>query len=382
MRLPARPGSRRAGSSACAAVPSNAVIARQPPVICLLADALGGGEVDAGLGFVGQPDHGRSGAGLDDGAQGVGAGGEVGERPRLVAGGLRDRVDADPHPGDDPEHALGADEQLAQVRARRGLRGAAEVEHARRCHRAQAADHVVEPAVSRGVLTRRAGRREAADGGELEALREVAEREAALAEQSLGLRAGDAGAQFGLPGHLVERVQFVEAAQVQRHHGLEVAADRVEPADHAGAAAERDDRDAAVARRTAGSRPPRLRLPGSSTASGASWTPESLRRSRSRVDLPPARSSRPWSSTVTVRGADDRAQAVAIGSRQGRRPQPHLVGAGLLGAGPVDAERLAEQGADAVGQGFGRCRVAPGVPLHRGIDWVGIGACHELQYYR
>ena len=38
--------------------------------------------------------------------------------------------------------------------------------------------------------------------------------------------------------------------------------------------------------------------PGSSTASGASWTPGSLRRSRSRVDLPPARNSRSRSSTT------------------------------------------------------------------------------------
>ena len=155
----------------------------------LLADALGGGQVDAGLGLVGQPHHGRAGAGLRDGAQRVGAGGEVGERPRLVAGGCRHRVHPHAHAGDDAEHALGADEQLAQVRARRGRRRPAEVEHARRGDRAQAADHVVEPAVARRVLAGRPGRGESADRRELEALREVAEREAALAEQSLGLRA-------------------------------------------------------------------------------------------------------------------------------------------------------------------------------------------------
>ena len=65
----------------------------------LLADALGGGEVDAGLGLVGQPDHGRPGAGLDDRAQRVGAGGEVGERPRLVAGGRRGPGAPAPAPG-------------------------------------------------------------------------------------------------------------------------------------------------------------------------------------------------------------------------------------------------------------------------------------------
>ena len=40
-------------------------------------------------------------------------------------------------------------------------------------------------------------------------------------------------------------MQFVQAPQVQRDDGLEVAADRVKAADHAGATAERDDGDAA-----------------------------------------------------------------------------------------------------------------------------------------
>ena len=190
--------------STCASVPSNTVIARQPPVMLLFADALGGGEVDAGLGLVGEPDDGRAGAGLHDGAQRVGAGGEVGERPRLVAGGLRHRVYPNAHAGDDPEHALRADHQLAQVRACRRLRRTAEIEHARRRDRAQAADHVVEPAVTRRVLAGRPRRGEPADGRELEALREVAEREAALAEQPFGVRPGEAGAQFGFAGHLVE----------------------------------------------------------------------------------------------------------------------------------------------------------------------------------
>jgi hypothetical protein len=48
------------------------------------------------------------------------------------------------------------------------------------------------------------------------------------------------------PVSLVERVQLIQPPQVQRNHGLEVAADRVEAADHTGAPAERDDRDAAV----------------------------------------------------------------------------------------------------------------------------------------
>ena len=154
----------------------------------VLADALGGGQVHAGFGLVGEPQHRRAGPGLDDGAQGVGARGEVGERPRFVAGGRRRRVNLDADAGDDAEHAFGADQQLAQVRARRGLRCAAEVEHARRGDRAQAADHVVESPVARRVLPGRSGRGESADRRELEALREVPEREAAFAEQAFGVR--------------------------------------------------------------------------------------------------------------------------------------------------------------------------------------------------
>ncbi len=41
-------------------------------------------------------------------------------------------------------------------------------------------------------------------------------------------------------------MNLVEPPQVQRHDGLEVAADRIQAADHAGAPAERDDRNAVV----------------------------------------------------------------------------------------------------------------------------------------
>ena len=209
----------------------------------------------------------------------------------------------------------------------------------------------------------------------------MAQGEAALAEQPFGFRATEAGTQLGLPGHLVKSVQFVQAAQVQRHHRLEVPAHRVETPDHAGAAAERDDRDAVV-----GAEPECL--------GHLVFICREQHRIRCVLDteVPASQqiegrlAARPKQPAVVVdgdvRGADDRAQAVAIGSRQGRWPEPDLLGAGLFGTGPVDSERLAEQGSDAGGQGFGRCRVAPRVPLHRRIDGVGIGACHELQYYR
>ncbi len=138
-------------------------------------------------------------------------------------------------------------DQLAQVGPGRRGRGAAEVEHPGGGDHAQTAHHIVEPAVPGGILAGGPGGGEPADGGELETLREMPEREAAGTEQFLGARAGDPGAEFGLAGHLVETVQGIEAAQIQRDDGGEITAFRVQAAHHAGAATERDDRDPAFA---------------------------------------------------------------------------------------------------------------------------------------
>ena len=110
--------------SVCSAVPSNTVIARQPPVICCSPIVLGGGQVDAGLGLVGQSDHGGAGTGLRDGPQRRRRRSRSRGTTTPRSGGLGDRVHPQPHPGDDAEHALGPDEQLAQVGTRRRRRGA------------------------------------------------------------------------------------------------------------------------------------------------------------------------------------------------------------------------------------------------------------------
>ena len=178
----------------------------------LLADALGGRQVDAGLDLVGQSDDRRAGARLDDRSQCRRAGGEVGEGPRFVAGRLRYRMHANPHAGDDAEGALRADDQLTQVGTGRRCGRTAQVEDAGRGDDRQAAHHVVEPAVARGVLPRRPRCGEPADGGEFEALREVAEGKAFRTKEFLGLRAGDAGFEFGFAGLLVDGDQPVQAA--------------------------------------------------------------------------------------------------------------------------------------------------------------------------
>ena len=67
-----------------------------------------------------------------------------------------------------------------------------------------------------------------------------------FAEQVLCVRPGDAAAQLGDARHLVQGVQLIETAQVQRDHGVELPAGGVQPAGHVGAAAERDDGDAVI----------------------------------------------------------------------------------------------------------------------------------------
>src|SRR4051812_33906442 len=110
------------------------------------------------------------------------------------------------HLGDDAEHTFGAHDQLTQIRPGGRGGGAAEGENARRGDDPKPAHHVIEAAVARRILTRRAGGREAADGGELEALREVPDRKALRSKQFLGIGTGDASTELGYARDLVEVV--------------------------------------------------------------------------------------------------------------------------------------------------------------------------------
>ena len=98
----------------------------------LAADLAGVGEVDRGLGLVGEPQHGRQQPGLGQGAH---RGRTVDERrpaPALVDLHLGQRAHPHGHRGDHAEGALGAQEQLAQVRTGGVGRRAAEVDPAAR----------------------------------------------------------------------------------------------------------------------------------------------------------------------------------------------------------------------------------------------------------
>ena len=153
-------------------------------------------------------------------------------------------ADAHGDSGDDTEGALGAHHHLAQVGTGGVGRRVAQHELALGSRDPEADHERVEPAVARGGLARGTRHREAADRGVLEGLREVAQGQAVLGKQRLGLRATQTRLEGG--GHRVgvDREQPVEADQVEGDHAGEVAAPSDQAADDRGAAAEGDQRDA------------------------------------------------------------------------------------------------------------------------------------------
>ena len=108
---------------------------------------------------------------------------------------------------------------LAQVGAGRVGRGGAEHELAGRRGDAQPDDHVVEAAEAGGGLAAGTGGGEAADRGELEGLREVAQREAVLGEGGLGGRTAHARLEDGGVRDLVDGEELVEPDQVEARPG-------------------------------------------------------------------------------------------------------------------------------------------------------------------
>ena len=269
-----------------------------------------------------------------------------------------------PHPGDDSEHAFGSGEHLTQVGTRSRGGGAADVEHSGGSHHPHAAQHVVEPSVAGGVLAGGPGGGEATEAGEAEALREVAKGEAALAEEAFGLGAGDPGAEFGLAGDLVNPVQGVEAAQIQRNDGLEPVPDRIQSADHTGTTTERHHRYP-VPRAVVQNGCHLVLAAGQHHSIGCVllnlFALQQVQRGLAACVQKPVAVS---GAQIFV--ADDGCQGDVVIGGQCTRGQVHVVDTGCGDFGGGHPEGLFEQGADAGGQWFGQPRIAPSVPCHRG----------------
>ena len=140
----------------------------------------------------------------------------------------------------------------------------------------------------------------------------MTEREPALAEQPLGVRPGDARAEHGLAGHLVERVQLVEPTQIQRDHGVESVRDRGRARRPRWCPRRTGPRRCRARSSTAGPRRSAPRRPGISTASGASCSPV-LAPEQVQCRLA-ARAQQPRAVVDQDRiGSDDRGQRVAVG---------------------------------------------------------------------
>ena len=148
------------------------------------------------------------------------------------------------------------------------------------------------------------------------------------AKQFFGPRSGDAGTELRLAGHLVEIQQLVEASQVQRHRCGEVAADRIESADHTGAAAERDDGDA-VLRAIPQDLGHLVVGAGQQNRIGSILKAGVLAAQQVQRGLAAGAQQAISVIDAEMIRAHDRGQRLAVVRRQLGRPQPHLVGVEL-----------------------------------------------------
>ena len=146
----------------------------------------------------------------------------------------------EPRPGDDAQRAFTADEEFVEVGALRGRRPAAS-DHHRPVgqHHFERGNHVVDLSVASAVLPGSAMTDPAADGGEVEALREVADGEAVTgADEMLEVGAERARPHLDQTRHHVDRADTLQAGEVEQH----AAVHRHGGTHHAAASARRGDR--------------------------------------------------------------------------------------------------------------------------------------------
>ncbi len=182
------------------------------------APAAAGHARERRLARIEQPAVGRVQARLRDGADRTGRGLEVVEQDRggrLVAGPL-----LQPHPclGDHAQRALRSQEQSVGGRARARTGYAQRLVDADRGDHAQGLGQIVDVGEERGVVAAGPGRQPAAEGGELEALRKVAQGQPVRPQ--LGFEVGPEHARLDprRPAGGVDVEHAVEGGEVERDH--------------------------------------------------------------------------------------------------------------------------------------------------------------------
>ncbi len=143
--------------------------------------------------------------------------------------------------GDDPEGPLGAEKDLAQIRTRRGTgRRKATQDPPARQNDLEGEYEVLDVPVAGRELSRGTRGHPTADGGDVDRLGEMAEREAPLTEQPLALAAGKSRLHAGGGRLVVDLEQRGHPRQVH-HQGLRTGP---HAATHARTQAIGDDRNA------------------------------------------------------------------------------------------------------------------------------------------
>ena len=173
-----------------------------------------------GLGGVEHAQVGGPLLGLGDEARAVGGGGhavedDAGRRAEPGAG-----LDAHPGFGDDAEDALAADNHAVGGRAGAAAGESAGFPHAGGGYHAHGLNEVVDVGVVGGVVSAAAGGNPAAQGGELEALGEVAQGVAVGTELRFQGRAENAGLDAGGAGSVVDFQHLVQVGQVDGYYGV------------------------------------------------------------------------------------------------------------------------------------------------------------------
>lgn len=184
---------------------------------------------------------GRGEVGLRDGAYRVQRTVEVGEGHGgrgPVPGAL---LQTHPGLGDDAERAFRAEEQAVGRRSGAGCGQPPGRAGSRGRDHAQGLDEVVDAGAAGGVVAAGPGGQPAAEGGELEALREVAQGEAVGPQLRLQYGAERAGLDAGRTAGGVDLQDPVHGGEVERQHGAVGVAAVLDAADDRGAAAEGDD---------------------------------------------------------------------------------------------------------------------------------------------